>query len=210
MTPNEIKFFFEYLKSDNPNPKCELNYTTPFTLLVAIVLSAQATDKGVNKATEKLFEKVSSAQDMLDLGLDGLKEYTKTINYYPTKSKHIMELSRQIVENFGGCVPDNTDDLQKLSGVGRKSANVFLNVIYGRQTIAVDTHVFRVANRLKMAVGKTPIEVETKLHQVVPDEYKTNASHWMVLFGRYTCLAKKPKCENCFAQKMCPFYKNNS
>ena len=174
---------------------------------MAIILSAQATDKGVNKATAPLFEKVQTAQDMKELGEEGLKGYIKTLNYYNTKAKNIMKMTEVLLEEFNGEVPCDFEVLQTLPGVGRKTANVFLNVWEKRPVIAVDTHVFRVANRLKIAEGKTPLDVEEKLAKVVPDAYKVNAQHWMVLFGRYICKAKNPKCESCPVCDLCPLKK---
>jgi len=207
MTEEEITLFFERLKQEFPNPRCELDFVSSYTLLVAIVLSAQATDKGVNKATAPLFEKVQTAQDMKELGEEGLKGYIKTLNYYNTKAKNIMKMTEVLLEEFNGEVPCDFEVLQTLPGVGRKTANVFLNVWEKRPVIAVDTHVFRVANRLKIAEGKTPLDVEEKLAKVVPDAYKVNAQHWMVLFGRYICKAKNPKCESCPVCDLCPLKK---
>lgn len=207
MTKDEIILFFERLKAENPNPRCELDFVSPYTLLVAIVLSAQATDKGVNKATAPLFEKVKTPDDMYKLGEEGLKEYIKSINYYNTKAKNIIKMTQVLLNDFNGEVPCDFDVLQTLPGVGRKTANVFLNVLEKRPLIAVDTHVFRVANRLKIACGKTPIEVEEKLAKVVPDEYKVNAQHWFVLFGRYICKAKNPRCDICPVMDICPLKK---
>ena len=207
MTKDEITLFFERLKQEFPNPRCELDFVSSYTLLVAIVLSAQATDKGVNKATAPLFEKVKTAQDMKELGEEGLKGYIKTLNYYNTKAKNIMKMTEVLLSDFGGEVPCDFEVLQTLPGVGRKTANVFLNVWEKRPVIAVDTHVFRVANRLKIAEGKTPLEVEEKLAKVVPDAYKVNAQHWLVLFGRYICRAKNPKCDACPVRDLCPLKK---
>lgn len=207
MTKDEITLFFERLKQEFPNPRCELDFVSSYTLLVAIILSAQATDKGVNKATAPLFEKVQTAQDMKELGEEGLKGYIKTLNYYNTKAKNIMKMTEVLLEEFNGEVPCDFEVLQTLPGVGRKTANVFLNVWEKRPVIAVDTHVFRVANRLKIAEGKTPLDVEEKLAKVVPDAYKVNAQHWMVLFGRYICKAKNPKCESCPVCDLCPLKK---
>lgn len=207
MTKDEITLFFERLKQEFPNPRCELDFVSSYTLLVAIILSAQATDKGVNKATAPLFEKVQTAQDMKELGEEGLKGYIKTLNYYNTKAKNIMKMTEVLLEEFNGEVPCDFEVLQTLPGVGRKTANVFLNVWEKRPVIAVDTHVFRVANRLKIAEGKTPLDVEEKLPKVVPDAYKVNAQHWMVLFGRYICKAKNPKCESCPVCDLCPLKK---
>ena len=203
MNKEEITLFFERLKAENPNPHCELEYKTPYTLLVAIILSAQATDKGVNKATQPLFEKVYEPEQMLALGEDGLKDYIKSINYYNSKAHNIMKMTETLLKDFKGEVPTDFELLQTLPGVGRKTANVFLNVLENKPVIAVDTHVFRVANRLKIAEGKTPLEVEEKLAKVVPDAYKVNAQHWLVLFGRYICKAKGPKCSVCPIADLC-------
>jgi len=190
----EIMKIFETLE---PNPRCELDFKNAYTLLVAVVLSAQATDKGVNKATKALFEKVDSPQKMLDLGIEGLKEYIKTIGLYNNKAKSIMNLSKELVEKYGGEVPAAREKLEALAGVGRKTANVVLNVWFNQPTLAVDTHVFRIAHRLGFSDGKTPREVEDDLMKVLPEKYVKNANHWLVLFGRYTCKALKPDCANC-------------
>lgn len=191
---SEIMKIFETLE---PNPRCELDFKNAYTLLVAVVLSAQATDKGVNKATTALFEKVDSPQKMLDLGLEGLKEYIKTIGLYNNKAKSIMNLSKELVEKYDGEVPAEREKLEALAGVGRKTANVVLNVWFNKPTLAVDTHVFRIARRLDFSKGKTPREVEDDLMKVLPEKYVKNANHWLVLFGRYTCKALKPDCANC-------------
>ena len=207
MNKKEITLFFERLKAQNPHPRCELDFKTPYTLLVAIILSAQATDKGVNKATMLLFERVKQPDEMLALGEEGLKTYIKSLNYYNNKAHNIMKMTQVLTDKFGGKIPTDFETLQTLPGVGRKTANVFLNVLENRPVIAVDTHVFRVANRLKIAEGKTPLEVEEKLAKVVPEAYKINAQHWMVLFGRYICKAKGPKCEICPVADLCPVKK---
>ena len=191
---SEIMKIFETLE---PSPRCELDFKNAYTLLVAVVLSAQATDKGVNKATKALFEKVDSPQKMLDLGLEGLKEYIKTIGLYNNKAKSIMNLSKELVEKYDGEVPAEREKLEALAGVGRKTANVVLNVWFNKPTLAVDTHVFRIARRLDFSKGKTPREVEDDLMKVLPEKYVKNANHWLVLFGRYTCKALKPDCANC-------------
>ncbi|HCU59327.1 MAG TPA: endonuclease III, partial [Alphaproteobacteria bacterium] len=184
-------------------PKCELHFKNPYTLLVAVVLSAQSTDKGVNKATEPLFEIVDTPQKMLDLGIENLKKYIKTIGLYNNKAKNIMALSAELVQKFSGEVPSNREALESLAGVGRKTANVVLNVWFGRPTLAVDTHVFRISHRLGFSEGKTPREVEDDLIKVLPQKYIKNANHWLVLFGRYTCKAIKPDCPNCPIAKYC-------
>ena len=206
MEKEDIKKLFERLLVRFPNPKCELEYVNEYTLMVSIILSAQATDRGVNKATAPLYEKVKTPQQMLELGLDGLREYVKSINYYNNKSKNIMAMSQVLIEKFDGKFPRDFDQLQTLPGVGRKTANVFLNVAHNAPLIAVDTHVFRLANRLNLAVGKTPLEVEEKLAEVVPDKYKSEAQHLLVLFGRYICKATKPDCANCPLTDICPYF----
>ncbi|MBP5535007.1 MAG: endonuclease III [Alphaproteobacteria bacterium] len=210
MEKEDIKELFERLLTRFPNPRCELEFVNEYTLMVSIILSAQATDKGVNKATAPLYEKVKTPQQMLELGLDGLREYVKSINYYNNKSKSIMAMSQTLIEKFGGKFPKDFDELQTLPGVGRKTANVFLNVAHNAPLIAVDTHVFRLANRLKLAIGKTPLEVEEKLAKVVPDKYKANAQHLLVLFGRYICKAVKPDCANCPLTDICPYFLQNA
>lgn len=206
MEKEDIKKLFERLLVRFPNPRCELEYINEYTLMVSIILSAQATDRGVNKATAPLYEKVKTPQQMLALGLDGLREYVKSINYYNNKSKNIMAMSQVLIEKFGGKFPKDFNQLQTLPGVGRKTANVFLNVAHNAPLIAVDTHVFRVANKLGLAVGKTPLEVEERLAKVVPDKYKADAQHLLVLFGRYICKAVKPDCANCPLTDICPYF----
>lgn len=204
MSALDMNVFFERLLEVFPNPKCELDYVNEYTLMVAIILSAQATDKGVNKATKPLFEKIQTPQQMLALGLNGLKDYVKSLNYYNNKSENIMKMSAALLEKFDGHFPNTLDELQQLPGVGRKTANVFLNVARNAPLIAVDTHVFRVSNRLGFAIGKTPLEVEEKLSRIVPEKYKTCAQHLLVLFGRYVCKATKPACEQCVIRDLCP------
>ena len=196
----EIMRIFETL---DPNPRCELDFKNAYTLLVAVVLSAQSTDKGVNKATKALFEAVDSPQKMLALGIDKLKDYIKTIGLYNNKAKNIILLSHELVEKYGGEVPSDRAALENLAGVGRKTANVVLNVWFDKPTLAVDTHVFRIAHRLDFSAGKTPREVEDDLTKVLPLEYIKNANHWLVLFGRYTCKAVRPNCANCPIAKYC-------
>lgn len=195
--PKETLEIMEIFHAHDPNPRCELNFKNAYTLLVAVVLSAQSTDKGVNRATEKLFNIADTPQKMLDLGIDGLKEHIKTIGLYNNKAKSIMSLSKDLVEKHNGEVPHNREALESLAGVGRKTANVVLNVWFNEPTLAVDTHVFRVAHRLNMSQGKTPLEVEKDLLKVLPPEYAKNANHWLVLFGRYICKAQNPDCQNC-------------
>ena len=196
---------FERLRAANPNPTTELNFSSPFELLIAVLLSAQATDKGVNKATEKLFAVANTPQAMLDLGLDGVREYVKTIGLYQTKSKHIMQTCRALLEQHGGEVPQTREELEALAGVGRKTANVVLNTAFGQPVMAVDTHIFRVANRTGLARGKTVREVEDKLMKYVPKEFLLDAHHWLILHGRYTCKAIKPQCQTCIINDLCEY-----
>lgn len=201
--PEETLKIMEIFNQNDPNPQCELVFKNAYTLLVAVVLSAQSTDKGVNKATAELFKVADTPQKMLDLGIDRLKEYIKTIGLYNNKAKSIISLSQDLVEKFGGEVPERREDLESLAGVGRKTANVVLNVWFNKPTLAVDTHVFRVAHRLNISQGKTPLEVEQDLLKVLPTEYAKNANHWLVLFGRYICKAQSPNCANCPIRKYC-------
>lgn len=192
----------EIIQKD-PNPRCELNYSNAYTLLVAVVLSAQSTDKGVNRATEELFKIADTPQKMAALGLDKLKHYIKTIGLYNNKAKNIIALSKELTEKYQGEVPHNREALENLAGVGRKTANVVLNVWFNEPTLAVDTHVMRISHRLNMSDGKNPLEVEKDLLKVLPDNYKKNANHWLVLFGRYICKAQKPDCPNCPVSSFC-------
>ncbi len=196
---------FERLRAANPHPTTELNYGNTYQLLVAVILSAQATDVGVNKATEKLFRKVKTPQAMLKLGEDGLKRYIRTIGLYNSKAKNIIAMSRILVEKYHGKVPGHREDLEALPGVGRKTANVVLNTAFGQPVIAVDTHIFRVANRTGLAPGKTVTEVERKLEKFVPEEFKKDAHHWLILHGRYVCTARKPKCPACLIADLCEY-----
>ena len=188
---------------ENPHPQCELHFVNAYTLLVAVVLSAQSTDKGVNRATEKLFEIADTPQKMLALGEEKLKKHIQTIGLYNNKAQNIMELSRQILDRFDGEVPLNRDDLVSLAGVGRKTANVVLNVWCGEAAMAVDTHVMRIAHRLDFSNGKTPLEIENDLVEALPPEIIKNTNHWLVLFGRYICKAQKPLCEKCPVYDFC-------
>jgi endonuclease-3 len=201
----EIVTFFSRFAKAFPHPKSELHYINPYTLLVAVVLSAQATDKGVNKATADLFPRVNSPEKMLALGEAGLKEAIKTIGLYPTKAKNIIALSKILVDEHGGQVPKDRDALEALPGVGRKTANVVLNVAFGEPTIAVDTHIFRVCNRTGLAPGKTPREVEDRLEAIVPERFKLHAHHWLILHGRYICVARSPRCPDCLVADLCRF-----
>jgi endonuclease-3 len=205
MKKDTIVAFFATLQAANPAPKTELEYTTPFELLAAVLLSAQATDVGVNKATRKLYPVANTPQAILDLGLEGLEGYIKTIGLYRSKARHLMEACRILVEKHGGEVPRTREALEALPGVGRKTANVVLNVAFGEPTIAVDTHIFRVSNRTGLAPGKTPLEVELKLEKRVPKQFVQHAHHWLILHGRYICVARKPRCWECAVHTMCSF-----
>jgi endonuclease-3 len=196
---------FEYFSSQNPEPKTELNYTNNFTLLVAVVLSAQATDVGVNKATKALFEVVETPEQMVALGIDKLKSYVKTIGLYNSKAKNVIALSEQLIELHGGQVPDDFDALKSLPGVGVKTANVVLNCAFGRPTIAVDTHVYRVSNRLGLVKTNSPEKTEKPLLKAIPEKWKMHAHHWLILHGRYVCKARKPMCEECQVSQWCQF-----
>ena len=199
----EILDIMEVFNKLDPNPRCELNFHNAYTLLVAVVLSAQSTDKGDNRATESLFKIADTPQKMLSLGLENLKSYIKTIGLYNNKAKNIIALSQELVEKYNSEVPANREALENLSGVGRKTANVVLNVWFNQPTLAVDTHVFRIAHRLDFSQGKTPLEVEKDLLSVLPDSYVKNANHWLVLFGRYICKAQKPDCDKCPIKEFC-------
>ena len=204
-TPKEVDTFFARLAAHTPHPKTELVYKSPYTLLVAVVLSAQATDKGVNKATAELFKVADTPEKMVGLGEKGLTDYIKTIGLYRNKAKNVIALSKDLIAQHGGHVPRDRDQLEALPGVGRKTANVVLNVAFGEKTIAVDTHIFRVANRTGLAPGKTPREVEDKLVAIVPDKYIQHAHHWLILHGRYTCVARRPLCPVCVVADLCRF-----
>ena len=196
---------FARLAQDRPDPKTELNYTNPYTLVVAVALSAQATDVGVNKATEKLFEEADTPEKMLALGEDHVRDRIKTIGLFRNKAKNVIALSKMLIEEFGGEVPADRDSLVKLPGVGRKTANVVLNEAFGQPTIAVDTHIFRVSNRTRLAPGKNPDEVEARLEKITPAEFKLGAHHWLILHGRYLCKARKPECWRCPVEDICQF-----
>ncbi|VAW78405.1 Endonuclease III [hydrothermal vent metagenome] len=196
---------FTRLRNENPEPTTELNYSNPFQLLVAVALSAQSTDVGVNKATANLFKKVKTPQAMLKLGEQGLKEHIKTIGLYNTKAKNVIKACTLLVEQHRGKVPADRESLESLPGVGRKTANVILNTAFGQPTIAVDTHIFRVSNRTGIAPGKNVTEVERKLVKFIPDEFKQDAHHWLILHGRYTCIARKPRCGSCIIEDLCEF-----
>ncbi len=205
MNARKRRAIFERLRQANPRPTTELNYHSPFELLIAVILSAQATDKGVNKATEKLFRVANTPAAILKLGEEGLKHYIKTIGLYNTKAKNIIRTCETLVRQYNGRVPDRRSALEALPGVGRKTANVILNTAFGQPTIAVDTHIFRVCNRTGLAPGKTVLEVEKKLLKVVPEEFKHDAHHWLILHGRYTCVARKPRCGSCIIEDLCEY-----
>lgn len=205
MTLRKRRLLFERFKAANPRPTTELHYTTPFELLIAVILSAQATDKGVNKATEKLFRSANTPAAILALGEAGLKEHIKTIGLFNSKAKHIIATCRALVECHDGGVPRERAALEALPGVGRKTANVILNTAFGEPTIAVDTHIFRVANRLGLANGKTPLAVEKQLLAAVPEDFRHDAHHWLILHGRYVCVARKPKCPACIVRDLCEY-----
>jgi endonuclease-3 len=205
MNPPKRRAIFERLRAANPNPRSELLHETPFELLVAVVLSAQATDKGVNKATEKLYRVANTPAAMVKLGVEGLIPYVQTIGLYRNKAKNVVALSEILLRDYGGKVPADREALEQLPGVGRKTANVVLNVAFGQPTIAVDTHVFRVSNRTGIAPGTTPEEVERKLEKFVPDEFKLHAHHWLILHGRYICIARKPGCPECVIRDLCEY-----
>ncbi len=200
---------FTRLRDNNPEPTTELEYSSPFELLVAVTLSAQATDVGVNKATARLFPKANTPEAILALGEEGLKDYIKTIGLYNSKAKHIIQACRILVDKFDSKVPDNRKDLESLPGVGRKTANVILNTAFGQPTMAVDTHIYRVSNRTKIAPGKTVLEVEKKLLRLVPKEFLKDAHHWLILHGRYVCKARKPLCKKCIIVDLCEYKDKN-
>ena len=205
MKKADVEEFFRRLKANDPEPEGELQYINPYTLLVAVVLSAQATDVGVNKATGPLFEVADTPEKMLALGEAKLRGYIKTIGLYDTKAKNVIKLSQQLIDDHGGAVPRDREALEKLPGVGRKTANVVLNIAFGEPTIAVDTHIFRVGNRTGLAPGKTVLAVETKLEKAVPEAYRLHAHHWLILHGRYVCKARKPDCPACVVNDLCRF-----
>lgn len=205
MNAEKRQQIFARLRDQNPTPTTELNYNTPFELLIAVLLSAQATDVGVNKATDKLYPVANTPQAILDLGLDGLKSYIKTIGLYNSKAENVMKTCRILLDKHKGEVPQKRKDLEELPGVGRKTANVVLNTAFGQPTIAVDTHIFRVSNRTGIAKGKNVDEVEQRLLRHVPKEFKLDAHHWLILHGRYTCVARKPRCGSCIIEDLCDF-----
>jgi endonuclease-3 len=202
-TPAEVDEAFRRFAAANPEPRGELHYVNPFTLLVAVVLSAQATDAGVNKATPALFKLADTPEKMIKLGEAKVRDLIKTIGLYRTKAKNVVALSQMLVEQHGGQVPHDREALEALPGVGRKTANVVLNIAFGEPTMAVDTHIFRIGNRTGLAVGKTPLDVEMKLLEVIPKRYLLHAHHWLILHGRYTCIARRPLCEKCIIADLC-------
>ncbi|MCD2323427.1 endonuclease III [Sphingomonas sp. IC-56] len=205
MKKADVVQFFARLAEDNPHPETELEYVNAFTLLVAVVLSAQMTDAGVNKATRRLFAEADTPEKMAALGEDALKDHLKTINFYNTKARNVLALSRALIERHGSEIPADRELLEALPGVGRKTANVVLNSAFGRETFAVDTHIFRVCNRTRLAPGKTPLAVELKLEKAVPQPFRLHAHHWLILHGRYTCKARTPECWRCVVADLCPF-----
>lgn len=200
---------FSRLRAENPHPTTELKYSSPFELLVAVTLSAQSTDKGVNKATEKLFAVANTPEKIFALGEDNLKHYIKTIGLYNTKASNIIKTCKILMDKFNSSVPDDQKALESLPGVGRKTANVIRNTAFGHPTMAVDTHIFRVSNRTRIAPGKTVLEVEKKLLKFIPEEFKLDAHHWLILHGRYTCIARKPRCGSCIIEDLCEFKQKN-
>ncbi|MCP8938074.1 endonuclease III [Alsobacter sp. SYSU M60028] len=205
LEPALVREVFSRFREANPEPKGELEHVNPFTLLVAVVLSAQATDAGVNRATRALFEVADTPEKMLALGEDTVRDYIKTIGLFRNKAKNVIALSRKLVEEHGGEVPRDRESLEMLPGVGRKTANVVLNIAFGEETMAVDTHVFRVSNRIPLAPGATPLEVELGLLDIVPAEFRLHAHHWLILHGRYVCLARKPDCPRCIISDLCRY-----
>ncbi|AYA04793.1 endonuclease III [Acinetobacter sp. WCHAc010034] len=203
MTKKQIQTFFERLRAQRPHPETELNFSSPFELLVAVTLSAQATDVSVNKATDKLFPVANTPEAIYALGVDGLKEYIKTIGLYNSKAENVIKACRILIEKHNSQVPDNRADLEALPGVGRKTANVVLNTAFGQPAMAVDTHIFRLGNRTGLAVGKNVLEVEQRLIKVIPKEFIIDAHHWLILHGRYCCIARKPKCAECVVSDVC-------
>ena len=208
MNQAQRREFCATLQANNPAPTTELNYTTPFELLVAVILSAQATDIGVNKATDTLYRVANTPQVILELGVDGLKHYIKTIGLFNSKAENVIKTCRILLEQHGGQVPEDREALEALPGVGRKTANVILNTVFQHPVIAVDTHIFRLANRTGLARGKTVRAVEDRLMKVVPHEFQLDAHHWLILHGRYICIARKPRCERCCVTHLCDYYRD--
>jgi len=205
LPPETVKEIFKRFKKHDPSPRTELKYTNPYTLLVSVVLSAQATDVGVNKATAALYEKIDTPQKMVKLGEEKLKTYINTISFYNTKARNVIKLSQMLIDLHDGQVPNDHAALTQLPGVGNKTANVVMNEIFGEPTIAVDTHIFRVSQRLHLAHGKTPEQIEEGLHKIIPNQYKRYAHHWILLHGRYVCKARKPECYRCMLCDLCPY-----
>lgn len=205
MNKQTAQKIFTIFQKNNPNPTTELVYSSPFELLIAVILSAQATDISVNKATEKLYKIANTPEAIFNLGEESLKKYIKTIGLFNTKAKNIIATCKQLIELHQGEIPESREALEALPGVGRKTANVVLNTAFGQNTMAVDTHIFRVSNRIGLAPGKTPLEVENKLMRVIPKEFQKDAHHWLILHGRYTCVARNPKCSQCIIQTYCEY-----
>ena len=203
MTKKQVQIFFERLREQRPHPETELNYSNPFELLVAVTLSAQATDVSVNKATDKLFPIANTPETIYALGVDGLKEYIRTIGLYNSKAENVIKACKILIEKHNSQVPDNRVDLEALPGVGRKTANVVLNTAFGHATMAVDTHIFRLGNRTGLAIGKNVLDVEQRLLKVIPKEFMIDSHHWLILHGRYCCIARKPKCAECIVSDVC-------
>lgn len=210
MNKDKRTAIYSRLRANNPKPTTELNYSSPFELLIAVILSAQATDVGVNKATKRLFPAANNPQAIIDLGLIGLKSYIKSIGLYNSKAENIIKTCRILVDQHNGEVPRSREALEALPGVGRKTANVVLNTAFGEPTIAVDTHIFRIANRTGLAKGKTPLEVEQRLTKLTPEEFRQDAHHWLILHGRYVCKARKPDCGNCLIYDLCEYTKKEA
>ena len=209
MNRSKRQEIFTRLRAANPDPRTELHYSNPFQLLVAVILSAQSTDVGVNKATRALFKKAKTPRALLKLGEDGLKDYIKTIGLFNTKAKNIIKTCAMLEEQHAGKVPEDRAALEALPGVGRKTANVVLNTAFGHPTIAVDTHIFRISNRTGIAPGKNVLEVEQRLLRLIPDEFMQDAHHWLILHGRYTCIARKPRCQSCIISDLCEYRDKN-
>ncbi len=210
MNKQKRQQIFEKLRAENPNPKTELEYSSPFELLISVLLSAQSTDVGVNKATRKLYPAANTPQAIYDLGLEGLKTYIKTIGLFNTKAANVIKTCKILINEHNSVIPESREALEALPGVGRKTANVVLNTAFGHPTMAVDTHIFRVSNRTGIAPGKNVVEVEKRLLKFIPDEFMVDAHHWLILHGRYTCVARKPRCGSCLIEDLCEFKKKTS
>lgn len=205
MNKDKRQTIFEKLRAENPEPTTELEYSSPFELLIAVILSAQATDVGVNKATRKLYPVANTPEKIYALGVDGLKKYIKTIGLFNSKAANVIKTCKQLIDKHNSQIPDNREDLEALPGVGRKTANVVLNTAFRQPTMAVDTHIFRVSNRTGIAKGKDVVEVEKRLLRLIPKEFLMDAHHWLILHGRYTCVARKPRCGSCLIEDLCEF-----